>query len=220
MIRLHPAGYKIIIIYAVLFLFLNTLSYYFLFNNVQYLFMLLLIITLLAFVILINFFRRPNRKLFYINDVVFSPADGKIVAIEEVNEPEFFKEKKKLLSIFMSPLNVHVNWYPINGKVKYFKYHPGKYRVAFHPKSSTENERTSIVIEDARKNIILFRQIAGTVAKRIVCYAKTGDTVNAGEECGIIKFGSRVDIFLPLSSKINVQLHEKVKGVKTILAYL
>ena len=151
--------------------------------------------------------------------MVYAPADGKVVVIEEVEEPEFFQEKRLQISIFMNPANVHVNRNPIGGEVKYYKYHPGKYLVAWHPKSSTENERTTSVINNG-KHDILVRQIAGAMAKRIVNYLKPGQQVTQGEDMGFIKFGSRVDIFLPLGTKVNVALEEKVKGNLSVIAHL
>ncbi|MFM7386856.1 MAG: phosphatidylserine decarboxylase family protein, partial [Bacteroidota bacterium] len=149
---------------------------------------------------------------------VIAPADGKIVVIEEVFEPEFLKEKCRQISIFMSPLNVHANYYPIDGKVIYTRYHPGKYLVAWHPKSSTENERSTTVVETKEGKKVLVRQIAGAMARRICFYAKTGDISKRGEELGFIKFGSRVDVFLPLDAKIQVALGQDVKNRKDILA--
>jgi phosphatidylserine decarboxylase len=151
---------------------------------------------------------------------VLSPADGKIVAIEEVFEPEYFKEKRIQVSVFMSPNNVHVNWAPISGTVRFMKYHPGKYLVAWHPKSSTDNERTSIVIENHSGVEILLRQIAGALARRIVCYAREGNSIRQGDEFGFIKFGSRVDIFLPLNAEIEVSIGQKVSGKQTVIAFI
>jgi phosphatidylserine decarboxylase len=149
---------------------------------------------------------------------VVSPADGKVVVIEEVDADEYFDGKRLQISVFMSPFNVHVNRNPVAGIVRYFKYHPGKYLVAWHPKSSTENERTTVVIETPQKKQVLFKQIAGALAKRIVWYIKEGQLVEQGAEMGFIKFGSRVDLLLPLDAKVKVQLNQKVKGGKTILA--
>jgi len=146
-----------------------------------------------------------------------APADGKVVVIEEVEETEYIKGKCRQISIFMSPVNVHVNRYPVSGDVLYEKYHPGKYLVAWHPKSSTENERTTVVVAHKNGNV-LFRQIAGALAKRIVCYAKVGDKASAGAEFGFIKFGSRIDIYLPLEAKVNVNLNQKTTGGETIIA--
>ena len=149
---------------------------------------------------------------------MIAPADGKVVVIEEVFENEYFKGKKRQISIFMSPLNVHVTRYPISGLVKYSKYHPGKYLVAWHPKSSVDNERTTIVVENPSIGEILYRQIAGAVARRIVNYAEEGQQVIQGEDAGFIKFGSRIDIFVPLDMKIHVELDQKTKGGETIIA--
>ena len=167
---------------------------------------------------ILHFFRMPKRTLTYSDTQLICPADGKIVIIEEVEEPEYFQGKRLQVSVFMSPLNVHVNRYPISGKVNFYKYHPGKYLVAWHPKSSTLNERTTTVLEHANGKEVLVRQIAGAVARRIVCYAKQGTVVNQNEELGFIKFGSRVDLFLPLDTKILVQPEQIVKGGQTVIA--
>ncbi|MEL6989671.1 MAG: phosphatidylserine decarboxylase family protein, partial [Bacteroidota bacterium] len=168
----------------------------------------------------VQFFRNPIRSIdTYNNDWIYAPADGKVVVIEEAEEPEYFKDKRLQISIFMNPANVHVNRNPVSGKVKYYKYHPGKYLVAWHPKSSTENERTTSVINNGNHDILV-RQIAGAMAKRIVNYLETGDSVKQGEDMGFIKFGSRVDIFLPLDAKVKVDLEQKVKGNKTVIAEL
>ena len=149
---------------------------------------------------------------------ILAPADGKVVVIEKTEEPEYLKDKRIQVSIFMSPLNVHINRYPLSGKVNYVKYHPGQYLVAWHPKSSTENERTTIVVEHKNKTEILFRQIAGALARRIVYYCKEGEEAMQGKEFGFIKFGSRVDVFLPENAKINVQLGQVVTGGETVIA--
>ncbi len=178
---------------------------------------LLVLILILNFLIL-WFFRNPNRAVETVdNSIILAPADGKLVAIEEVMENEFFNEKMLKLSIFMSPLNVHVNRYPISGKIKYLKYHPGKYLVAWHPKSSELNERTTVVIESDHGTILL-RQIAGAVARRIVYYPETGDTVRQGAELGFIKFGSRVDVFIPVESKVEAEIDQTIVGNRTVLA--
>ena len=167
-----------------------------------------------------QFFRNPHREILIAdNHLVYAPCDGKVVVIEQTEESEYFHDPRIQLSIFMSPLNVHVNRNPIGGVVNYFRYHPGKYLVAWHPKSSTENERTTVVIGSG-KTEVLFRQIAGAVAKRIKWYIEEGQPVVQGAEMGFIKFGSRVDVFLPLSAKIEVEINQKVKGNKTILARL
>lgn len=175
------------------------------------------IYVLLLFIIL-YFFRLPKREYQLSNDTILAPADGKVVVIEEVMEEEYLKTKCRQISVFMSPLNVHVNRYPLAGIVKYFKYHPGKYLVAWHPKSSTENERTTVVVEGENKRPILIRQIAGALARRIVCYAKEGDNAKQTEEMGFIKFGSRVDVFVPLEYEVKVNLDQKVKGGISVLA--
>jgi phosphatidylserine decarboxylase len=176
------------------------------------------LVILVFFILILQFFRNPKRN-FVLNDAhILAPADGKIVVIEEVFEPEYFKDKRRQISIFMSPLNVHITRYPVSGTVKYSQYHPGKYLVAYHPKSSTENERTSIVVENTTTGPILYRQIAGAVARRIVNYAIPHEKVLQASDAGFIKFGSRIDIFLPLDMKINVSLNDKAIGGKTIIA--
>lgn len=169
-------------------------------------------------VVILQFFRSPIFSIKKDPSVLLCPADGKVVVIEEVEETEYFKDKRIQVSIFMSPINVHINRNPISGTVTFAKYHPGKFLVAWHPKSSTENERTSIAVKTDAGFEILFRQIAGALARRIKFYVKEGDKVEQGSEFGFIKFGSRVDIFLPLGTKINVGLDEVVKGGRTVLA--
>ncbi len=166
---------------------------------------------------ILQFFRNPARSIIINENNIIAPADGKIVVIEEVTENEYFKDKRIQVSIFMSPINVHINRYPISGIVKYSKYHPGLFLVAWHPKSSTDNERTTIVVENKNGQSVLFRQIAGALARRIVNYAKEGDNATQGNEFGFIKFGSRVDLLLPLNVKINVALEQKVVGRQTII---
>jgi len=176
-------------------------------------------ITLLIFFILIlQFFRNPKRHTVLNDNQVLAPVDGKVVVIEEVDENEYFKEKRIQVSVFMSPLNVHVTRYPIGGKVVFSKYHPGKYLVAWHPKASEENERTTVVVENESYGKVLHRQIAGALAKRIINYASENDTATQGGESGFIKFGSRVDLFLPLDTNIKVQLNQKVRGGETVIA--
>ena len=177
-------------------------------------------ISVVLLVIVLQFFRNPSFTPTIGDNLVVSPADGKVVVIEEVEEAEYFKGKRLQISVFMSPFNVHVNRNPIGGLVKYFKYHPGLYLVAWHPKSSTENERTTTVIEHKNGTEVLFRQIAGALAKRIVWYVKEGEYVAQTGEMGFIKFGSRVDIFLPVGTKVSVALNQKVKGGRTVLAEL
>ena len=177
-------------------------------------------ISVVLLVIVLQFFRNPSFTPTIGDNLVVSPADGKVVVIEEVEEAEYFKGKRLQISVFMSPFNVHVNRNPIGGLVKYFKYHPGLYLVAWHPKSSTENERTTTVIQHKNGTEVLFRQIAGALAKRIVWYVKEGEYVAQTGEMGFIKFGSRVDIFLPVGTKVSVALNQKVKGGRTVLAEL
>ena len=167
----------------------------------------------------LRFFRFPDRPLQQVEGAVLSPADGKIVIIQEVEETEYLKERRIQVSVFMSVWNVHINWFPISGEVEYFRHHQGKYLVAWHPKSSELNERTSITVNNG-KTRILFRQIAGYVARRIVCYAREGKKFEQNQQVGFIKFGSRVDLFLPLDAEINVKIGDKVKGTETIIARL
>ncbi|MDU0369906.1 phosphatidylserine decarboxylase family protein [Hymenobacter endophyticus] len=177
-------------------------------------------ISVIVFLTLLQFFRSPARRLFTHEDLLIAPADGKVVVIEDVHEPEYFDDVRKQISIFMSPINVHITRNPISGIVRYFKYHPGNYLVAWHPKSSTKNERTTVVVESEAGPFVLFRQIAGAMARRIVWYVNEGDEVSQGEEFGFIKFGSRVDIFVPVDTEVKVQIGEKVKGGQTIIAQL
>ncbi|HEX9979880.1 MAG TPA: phosphatidylserine decarboxylase family protein [Flavobacterium sp.] len=176
------------------------------------------IITVLLLLLILQFFRNPKRLVSINDNEIIAPVDGKVVVIEEVYEPEYFKDNRLQVSIFMSPINVHVTRYPANGVVKYSKYHPGKYLVAWHPKASTENERTTVVIDNNIYGEILYRQIAGALAKRIVNYAKEDMRVVQGEDAGFIKFGSRVDIYLPLGTPVSVKLKQKAIGGKTIIA--
>ena len=173
---------------------------------------------ILLYVLVLQFFRNPKRNTIINDNQIIAPVDGKVVVIEEVFESEFFNDKRIQVSIFMSPINVHVTRYALSGIVKYSKYHPGKYLVAWHPKASTENERTTVVVENNTFGTILYRQIAGALAKRIVNYAKVNQEVIQGEDAGFIKFGSRVDLFLPLSAAIDVKIGDKVKGGEQIIA--
>ena len=175
-------------------------------------------IAIFLLIIVLQFFRNPKRNTIINKDHIVAPVDGKVVVIEEVFEKEYFKDKRLQVSIFMSPLNVHVTRYGLSGLVKFSKYHPGKYLVAWHPKASEENERTTIVIENESFGQILYRQIAGALARRIVNYAKEGEQVTQGTDAGFIKFGSRVDLFLPLDTKLNVSLNQVVKGGESIVA--
>ncbi|MFN0274537.1 MAG: phosphatidylserine decarboxylase family protein [Chitinophagales bacterium] len=215
---IHREGRKIIIGFILFVALVNLLIHYY-FPEEQALYIIIGIASLAGIAFVLNFFRNPKRTLFQEEGAIISPADGKVVVIEETFEGEYFKDKRLQVSIFMSPRNVHVNRTPINGEVKYFKYHPGKFLLAWNPKSSTDNERTTFVIEDEDDNVeILMRQIAGTVARRIKFYVEEGDAVEQGSEFGFIKFGSRVDLFLPLDAEMEVSLGEKVKGGQTVIA--
>ncbi|MBN2165755.1 MAG: phosphatidylserine decarboxylase family protein [Marinilabiliaceae bacterium] len=176
--------------------------------------------SLIVLVLVINFFRSPKRDAVLNEKAVISPADGKIVAIEEVEETEYLKTKCIQVSVFMSVFNVHINWFPISGVVKYSKHHNGRFLAAYLPKSSTENERTTVVVEAKNGQQILFRQVAGAMARRIVCYAKEGETVKQSAQTGFIKFGSRVDVYFPIGSQIDVKLGQKVSGSQTILGLI
>ncbi len=213
--RIHKEGYKIILLTIIGLGVLNTP--FSLWADGTWYQQTILILSLLFFVVVLQFFRHPNRTTPQGKGLVIAPADGKVVVIEEVEEPEFIQGKCRQISIFMSPFNVHVNRYPVTGDVIYEKYHPGKYLVAWHPKSSTENERTTVAVNTTH-GIVLFRQIAGALAKRIVNYAKVGHKATQGAEYGFIKFGSRIDIYLPLDAKINVELNQKTVGGETIIA--
>ena len=212
----HKEGGKIILIattLTVVFLLLadHFISLFWLKKAVE-------IVILFFLILILQFFRNPKRDVAINDNHIIAPVDGKVVVIEEVFEDEYFKDKRLQVSIFMSPINVHVTRYPVNGKVKFSKYHPGKYLVAWHPKASTENERTTVVVENRIFGEILYRQIAGALARRIVNYAEEGMLVIQGTDAGFIKFGSRVDLFLPLGTEINVKLNEKAIGGKTIIA--
>lgn len=215
---LHREGYKIILVTMLVLAGINFAMQSWL--GEEHLFgRFILAVSLVFFILIVQFFRNPSRNTIINDNHIIAPCDGKVVVIEEVEEPEYFKDKRRQISIFMSPLNVHVNRNPISGIVKYAKYHPGKYLVAWHPKSSTENERTTVVIAGSKAEV-LFRQIAGALAKRIVYYVKEGQQVKQGDEMGFIKFGSRVDIYLPLNATINVSLQQKTKGGETVIATL
>ena len=188
------------------------------FIDTNWLKMAIQIAALLLLIIILQFFRNPKRTVVINDNQILAPVDGKVVVIEEVYEGEYFKEKRLQISIFMSPINVHVTRYGLSGLVKFSKYHPGKFLVAWHPKASEENERTTIVIENKTFGAVLYRQIAGALARRIVNYAEEGMQVIQGEDAGFIKFGSRVDLFLPLGTPINVVLNQKAIGGKTIIA--
>ena len=211
---IHKEGYRIILVTFIILVTINVVVSSF---GIGWLNFLILALSLIVLFLVLQFFRNPKRVVTAKSNEIVAPADGKIVIIEEVEEPEYFKDKRIQVSIFMSPLNVHVNRYPLDGTVKYAAYHPGKYLVAWHPKSSTLNERTSIVVEN-QSIAVLFRQIAGAVARRIVMYSKVGDKAIKGKDFGFIKFGSRVDLFFPIGTNIHVKINDVVKGNKTIIA--
>ena len=212
----HKEGHYIITVSFIITAMINLLSRSFIDNNT--LIYSIGSVTIIILILILQFFRNPKRKAKINDNIIISPVDGKVVAIEKVYEKEYFKDERIQISIFMSPLNVHVTRYASSGKIKFSKYHPGKYLVAWHPKSSEKNERTTVVIENNIFGEILYRQIAGAVARRIVNYAKVGDEVVQGTDAGFIKFGSRVDLFLPLDSKIKVELDQIVKGAEDIIA--
>lgn len=217
---IHREGYKYIAIATVAFLLLATLNYYFVYSDsllCQSIYWILQIAFFLLWFWVLWFFRIPNRTFTTGDNLVIAPADGKVVVIEETVETEYFKDKRLQVSIFMSPLNVHVNRSPIKGLIKYVKYHPGKYLVAWHPKSSTENERTTVVVSNNNVTLLM-RQIAGALARRICYYVKDGQTIDQNAEFGFIRFGSRVDIYFPVGTKIDVEIGQHVKGGQTILA--
>lgn len=212
----HKEGQKIVLI--TFFLVGITVLVSQLYVNISWLRWILQIGALLVLVLILQFFRNPKRHAKHNFDEILSPVDGKVVVIEEVEETEYFKGKRRQVSIFMSPINVHVTRYPASGIVTFSKYHPGKYLVAWHPKSSTENERTTVVIRTPKFGEILYRQIAGALARRIINYAEEGESVHQGDDAGFIKFGSRVDLFLPLDCAVTVKLNQKVVGAKTCIA--
>ena len=214
----HKEGHKIIFISLVVLVASLFLLDYLI--TLDWLRKGLMLLMLGFFLLILQFFRNPKRLGQSHENHVLSPVDGKVVVIEEVFEKEFFNEKRLQVSIFMSPINVHVTRYPVGGKVVFSKYHPGKFLVAWHPKASEENERTTVVVENSVFGNVLHRQIAGALAKRIVNYAKVNDVVAQGADSGFIKFGSRVDVFLPIGTKINVELNQVVKGGITTLATL
>lgn len=216
---LHKEGTASILLALLFGAIVNFSTYYFA-PNTAWLHLFGIVLSVFILIVILQFFRKPLFDIIPNDSILLAPADGKVVVIEEVEEPEFFKDKRIQVSIFMSPFNVHINRNPVTGTVKYAKYHPGLYLVAWHPKSSTENERTTVVYERANGMQVLMRQIAGALARRIVYYVKEGDAVSQGSEMGFIKFGSRVDLFLPLGTKIDVKLNDVVKGGKTSIASL
>lgn len=231
--RIHPEGRRLLIVIAVVLILLNALVFW---TSAgpgpeevsqqqpssiwSYLAYALAVISVIFYLLVLQFFRNPERRIPQVDDqLIYAPADGKVVVIEATDEQEYFKDQRRQLSIFMSPLNVHVNRNPVSGKIDYSVYHPGKYLVAWHPKSSELNERTTVVYNTGQQKILM-RQIAGAVARRIVNYLKQGQAVNQGEDMGFIKFGSRVDLFLPLDAEILVEIGQAVRGNETVLARL
>ncbi|TDQ17497.1 phosphatidylserine decarboxylase [Algoriphagus boseongensis] len=216
---IHREGRVLLFWLMIILVAINYLIYYY-FPEARLAGNVVIIFSVVFYLIILQFFRNPIFPLPNEEGVVFAPADGKVVVIEEAFEDEYLKEKRKQVSIFMSPINVHVNRSPVKGEVEYFHYHPGKYLVAWHPKSSTENERTSMVIKDTRGNKIMVRQIAGALARRIKWYVKAGSQLEQGGEFGFIKFGSRVDMYLPLDAEILCHMDQVTKGARTPIARL
>lgn len=216
---IHKEGIRSILISAVIIAIVNLASFYFISYDLPWLSWLIFAVTMVLWFFIISFFRVPVRNIVAGEDLVICPADGKVVVIEEAFDEEYFNEKRLQISIFMSPANVHQNLNPVSGEIVYNKYHPGKFLVAWHPKSSTENERHTSVIRNT-KGDILMKQIAGAVARRIVNYLQVGQVVKQSTEFGFIKFGSRVDLLLPVDSKVNVQMGQVVKGGITVIATL
>ena len=212
---IHKAGYKLLLKILIIGILINLAAYYFINNSI--IVHTVLIVSIVIYLLIVNFFRFPNRVIIQDDNTILAPADGKIVVIEETEEPEYFKDRRLQVSIFMNIFNVHINWFPVNGVIKYFKYHKGNFAAAYLPKSSTENERTTIVIECNNGKTILMRQIAGAMAKRIVSYAPVGGKARQDQHAGFIKFGSRVDLFLPLDTKIDVKLGQKTTGSQTVI---
>lgn len=217
MLKFHKEGAKIILFTCTVIVAIVLLSDVFIKNNF-WLLKIIQVVSLLFLILVLQFFRNPRRFTDITDTKIIAPVDGKVVVIEEVYESEYFKDKRLMVSIFMSPINVHVTRYAMNGVVKYSKYHPGKYLVAWHPKASEENERTTVVVENDVFGEVLYRQIAGALARRIVNYAEEGMQVVQGEDAGFIKFGSRVDLYLPLGTEINVKLNQKAVGGITVIA--
>ena len=211
----HKEGHTIIVIFLTAVIGDILLLEYFLDDGFLKIFLQLLSLSIL--ILILQFFRNPKRKTKLNKNHIISPVDGKVVNIERVYEKEYFKDERIIISIFMSPLNVHVTRYPISGVISYSKYHPGEYLVAWHPKSSEKNERTTIVVENKIFGEILYRQIAGALARRIVNYAEVGQKVVQGQDAGFIKFGSRVDVFVPVDKKINIKLNQQLKGGEDVI---
>lgn len=212
----HKEGHKIIVLFLSVTIIDILIVEYFIENSTLKIF--IQIISLLILILILQFFRNPKRNTVISDDKILSPVDGKVVIIKKVFEKEYFKDERLQISVFMSPINVHVTRYPSSGEIVFSKYHPGDYLVAWHPKSSEKNERTTIVLKTKTFGEILYRQIAGALARRIVNYAKVGANAIQGEDAGFIKFGSRVDLFLPLDSKVKVKLNQKVIGGETVIS--
>lgn len=212
----HKEGHKIIVLFLSITIIDILIVEYFIENSTLKIF--IQIISLLILILILQFFRNPKRNTVISDDKILSPVDGKVVIIKKVFEKEYFKDERLQISVFMSPINVHVTRYPSSGEIVFSKYHPGDYLVAWHPKSSEKNERTTIVLKTKTFGEILYRQIAGALARRIVNYAKAGTNAIQGEDAGFIKFGSRVDLFLPLDSKVKVKLNQKVIGGETVIS--
>lgn len=219
--KINKEGYRIIAVSGLCCAAIWVLLYYMLTKVEQDRMWLLIVLAalLIAFwFFVVSFFREPRRIKIHDDNLVFSPCDGRVVVTEVVKDEEYFGEERMQVSIFMSVTNVHINWFPVGGLIKYFKYHPGRFLVAWHPKSSTENERTTTVVETRNGVEVLFRQIAGVVARRIVSYVKVGETVTQNDKCGFIKFGSRIDILLPKDAKLLVEIGDRVVGTQTPIA--
>lgn len=217
--KINKEGYKIIAVSGVCCAAIWALMYYMLEAQENGIMLIIMSFLLLLFwFFIVSFFREPRRVKIHDNDLVFSPCDGRVVVTEMVRDDEYFHEERMQVSIFMSMTNVHINWYPVGGIVKYFKYHPGRFLIAWHPKSSTENERTTTVIETPYGKEVLFRQIAGVVARRVVSYMKVGEHAEQNNVCGFIKFGSRIDILLPKDARLLVEIGDSVVGTQTPIA--
>lgn len=214
---IHKEGRTLLFVLLIVFVGIVWVSDYYLSDVLRN---IVIAVCAILYLIVLQFFRNPIFRVSKNPKHVIAPADGKVVVIEEAEEPEYFKGKRKQISIFMSPFNVHVNRMPVEGSISYYKYHPGKYLVAWHPKSSTENERTTVVAKMGNGTEVLFRQIAGALARRIKCYVQQGQKLEQGQEFGFIKFGSRVDIFLPLDATVKVNIDDVTKGGRTVIAEL
>ncbi|ANQ47408.1 phosphatidylserine decarboxylase family protein [Flammeovirga yaeyamensis] len=216
---IHKEGHSLLITLLIVFFVLNAALFYFI-PEAKVIQGISITVSVIFFLLILQFFRNPRRTIPQGENLVIAPADGKVVVIEQTQEDEYFKDERIQISIFMSPVNVHLSRNPISGVIKFFKYHPGKFLVAWHPKSSTDNERTTLVSENSNGVQVLYRQIAGALARRIRWYVNEGDEVKQGEEFGFIKFGSRIDVYLPLNAKINVELDQKTRGGETVIATL